>query len=44
VKHDDARWWLTLPPCPKCGLSHVLINCRERLPFEIEPREGKPDA
>jgi hypothetical protein len=27
-------WWLTLPPCPKCGRSHVLTDCTQRLPFE----------
>lgn len=33
--HDDGPWWLNLPPCSRCGQSHVLINCAERLPFEV---------
>ena len=32
--HDDSKWWLTLPDCPRCGKSHVLTDCAERLPFE----------
>ncbi len=32
---DPQSWWLTLPPCPRCGLGHVLIDCGKRLPFEL---------
>ena len=32
---DDSRWWLNLPPCLRCGKSHVLIDCDERLNFEV---------
>lgn len=32
---SDPRWWLHLLPCPECGRSHVLINCAERLPWEV---------
>jgi hypothetical protein len=28
-------WWLALPPCPKCGKPHVLIDCSERLRWEV---------
>ena len=35
----DLPWWLTLPPCPKCGKSHVLIDCSRRLPWEV-PADG----
>ena len=31
---SDYRWWLSLPPCPQCGRSHVLIDCSERLARE----------
>ena len=24
---DDTRWWLSLPPCPKCDRPHVLTDC-----------------
>lgn len=38
--NDDARWWLTLPPCPRCGRSHVLADCGSRLPWEaVTPEE-----
>jgi hypothetical protein len=33
---NDDRWWLNLPPCPRCEKSHVLADCSARLPFEIE--------
>lgn len=33
---DDSKWWLYLPPCPRCSRSHVLIDCVQRLPFETE--------
>lgn len=23
----DGRWWLYLPPCPRCNRSHVLTDC-----------------
>jgi ribosomal protein S27AE len=32
---DNSRWWLHLPPCPRCGKSHVLTDCTKRLPFEM---------
>jgi hypothetical protein len=32
---DDPRWWLNLPPCPRCSKSHVLIDCTRRLPWEV---------
>jgi hypothetical protein len=38
---DASPWWLTMPPCPHCGLSHVLIDCTQRLPFEVQPEVGR---
>ncbi len=32
---DRRKWWLFLPPCPKCERSHVLTDCRLRLPWEV---------
>jgi ribosomal protein S27AE len=31
---DEARWWLHMPPCPRCSKSHVLADCAKRLPWE----------
>lgn len=36
--NDHTRWWLTLPPCSTCGESHVLIDCTQRLPWEVSDR------
>ena len=32
---SDDCWWKNLPPCSRCGVSHVLIDCRARLWFEL---------
>jgi hypothetical protein len=32
---EGTSWWLYLPPCPRCGQSHVLQDCTARLPWEM---------
>ena len=32
---SELPWWLTMPPCRKCGESHVLTGCSQRLWFEV---------
>jgi hypothetical protein len=31
---DSTPWWRSMPPCPRCEVSHVLIDCTKRLPFD----------